>query len=176
MWKFQDIPVSRGKENSKDHFGSWRIIISIFPGSKPNIGTLHYSHSLYLSESGPFLAITSFSLEKPPTGILSLPVVNISSCFFCSRVNSCTTCQNHLRSDHTSITQGPPPLSKPSTALFMQLSFPRDSCMKGTNEGLGGGCKFYEENYKMFMNLSPSSRDRVMIVCAVKKLPCSSRL
>ena len=39
MWKFQDIPVSRGKENSKDHFGSSRIIISIFPGSKPNIGT-----------------------------------------------------------------------------------------------------------------------------------------
>ena len=39
----------------------------------------------------------SLSLEKPPTGILSLPVVNINNCFFCSKEKLCTISQNHLQ-------------------------------------------------------------------------------
>lgn len=53
----------------------------------------------YLSESGPFLAMRSLSLEKPPTGILSLPVVNINNCFFCSKEKPCTISQNHLQAE-----------------------------------------------------------------------------
>lgn len=53
----------------------------------------------YLSESGPFLAMRSLSLEKPPTGILSLPVVNINNCFFCSKEKLCTIYQNHLQAE-----------------------------------------------------------------------------
>lgn len=41
----------------------------------------------------------SLSLEKPPTGILSLPVVNINNCFFCSKEKLCTISQNHLQAE-----------------------------------------------------------------------------
>jgi len=40
---------------------------------------------MYLSESGPFLAMINFSLLRPPTGTRSLPVANCSNFLFDSR-------------------------------------------------------------------------------------------
>lgn len=48
------------------------------------------------SESGPFLAITNFSLLSPPKGTLSEPVVNCNSFRLSSSANECTTDQKFL--------------------------------------------------------------------------------
>lgn len=50
----------------------------------------------YLSVSGPFLAIIIFSFPSPPTGALSVPVVNWRKSLFCSSVNEWTISQNSL--------------------------------------------------------------------------------
>ena len=61
---------------------------------KHNKSRVHFSN---LSESDPFLAIVSLSLAKPPTGILSLPVVNWRSRLLSSKSMLWTASQNHLK-------------------------------------------------------------------------------
>ena len=51
----------------------------------------------YLSESGPFLTMMNLSLERPPNGMRSEPVMNCSSCFFSFSPNSRTICQKFLK-------------------------------------------------------------------------------
>lgn len=50
----------------------------------------------YLSVSGPFLAMIIFNFPSPPTGALSVPVVNCKNSLFCSSVNEWTISQNSL--------------------------------------------------------------------------------
>lgn len=50
----------------------------------------------YLSVSGPFLAMIIFNFPSPPTGALSVPVVNCKNSLFCSSVNEWTIYQNSL--------------------------------------------------------------------------------
>lgn len=50
------------------------------------VGMMLYVNN-YLSESGPFLAIIIFNFPSPPTGALSVPVVNCKKSLFCSFVN-----------------------------------------------------------------------------------------
>ena len=50
-----------------------------------------------LSVSGPFLAMIIFSLPRPPTGALSVPVVNWRNSPFCSTPNTCTVSQKSLQ-------------------------------------------------------------------------------
>lgn len=63
---------------------------------KKNLKNLLYFNS-YLSVSGPFLAIIIFSFPSPPTGALSVPVVNWRNSLFCSSVNEWTISQNSLQ-------------------------------------------------------------------------------
>ena len=53
-------------------------------------------HTDYLSESAPFFTISSFSLDRPPTGTLSLPVTNCNNCLFCLSVKEWTMSQKFL--------------------------------------------------------------------------------
>lgn len=55
----------------------------------------------HLSVSGPFLAMIIFSLPSPPTGALSVPVVNCRKRRFCSSPNECNVSQNSLQCTHT---------------------------------------------------------------------------
>ncbi len=66
---------------------------------KPELIIEQQSMPVYLSESGPFLAIIILSLPKPPTGALSVPVVNWRNSLFCSCPNECTVSQKSLMSD-----------------------------------------------------------------------------
>lgn len=54
----------------------------------------------YLSVSGPFLAMIILSFPSPPTGALSVPVVNCRNSLFCSSVNEWTISQNSLGRKH----------------------------------------------------------------------------
>lgn len=60
---------------------------------------LHFNN--YLSVSGPFLAMIIFNFPSPPTGALSVPVVNCKKSLFCSSVNEWTTSQNSLMKKDT---------------------------------------------------------------------------
>lgn len=51
----------------------------------------------HLSVSGPFLAMIIFSLPSPPTGALSVPVVNCRKRRFCSSLKECNVSQNSLQ-------------------------------------------------------------------------------
>lgn len=63
-------------------------------------GTGNGTAVAHLSVSGPFLAIIIFSLPSPPTGALSVPVVNCRKRHFCSSPNECNVSQNSLRHKH----------------------------------------------------------------------------
>lgn len=51
----------------------------------------------HLSVSGPFLAMIIFNLPSPPTGALSVPVVNCRKRRFCSSLKECSVSQNSLQ-------------------------------------------------------------------------------
>ena len=51
----------------------------------------------YLSVSGPFLAMIILSLPSPPTGALSVPVVNCRNSLFCSSLKECNVSQKSLQ-------------------------------------------------------------------------------
>ena len=85
---------------SQPHGKQEQSCLSVVPFANKKLNKKYARHVMYLSESGPFLAMMRRSFENPPTGILSLPVVNISSCFFCSREKLWTTSQNHLQQHH----------------------------------------------------------------------------
>lgn len=70
----------------------------------------------HLSVSGPFLAIIIFSLPSPPTGALSVPVVNCRKRRFCSSPNECNVSQNSLRGK-TEITVKEPKVGSIPTIL-----------------------------------------------------------
>lgn len=62
--------------------------------------TVHLKRSRtasHRSVSGPFLAMIIFSLPRPPTGALSVPVVNCRKRRFCSSPNECNVSQNSLQ-------------------------------------------------------------------------------
>lgn len=58
-----------------------------------------------LSVSGPFLAMIIFNFPSPPTGALSVPVVNCKNSLFCSSVNEWTISQNSLVRKKTTVSK-----------------------------------------------------------------------
>lgn len=58
---------------------------------------------LYLSVSEPFLAMIIFNLPSPPTGALSVPVVNWRNSLFCSSPNEWIVSQKSLWAQKTTL-------------------------------------------------------------------------
>ena len=78
----------KGHLSIKDNSFGIKLHLEV-PMHTPN----HFSH---LSESDPFFTIINLSFERPPTGILSEPVMNESNFFLWDSENSLTICQKFL--------------------------------------------------------------------------------
>ena len=87
---FGDFPDKKKKKRSMWHLHNNNIIII-------HVITHCTGHTMYLSESGPFLTMINLSLARPPRGIRSEPVTNARSCFFCVSLNSRTIFQKLLK-------------------------------------------------------------------------------